>query len=570
MASRSTRLALLAPTLLAASTAFADVYGFRVVAETGKPAPGTLGGTYTSFGGVAINASGQVAFQADTTGPIADSGEWFTLYNNPQVLGLIIGEDYPVPGAPGVHFGEFVSYLYGPILNDNGDVGFSGPLALPGTPTGIFRMINGAVQKVALPGEVAPGSGGLTFDWISNLIAFNDDGLVALRGKLAGRTVNAGNDFALFLTWFGGLTMVAREGNGAPGLAGTTFGVMDECQVLLGNDGSVGFDTPLNGAQGGMSSRWRGWPGLLQCLVKSGDPSPIGGTFAGVPGIFWTQGLSTDGAAFGMSVDSGGSLVYGLWHATPGGVVPLAVKGQLGPLGFYDSIESPIAAVASDGTTAFHARFSWFGLPDEKDSAVVVTTPGEAGVAVMKEGNAAYGFGAGVEIDDLMSPSFPAAVASTDSGWILIMAKVRGPGINNSNNIGCWAVDPDGATHFIARHGEFVSFHGEPARQISTLAPAFRSGPNSGRRSSINERGDVALRIEFTNGDQAVVVAQLPGQCPADRNGDGTVDAVDLGILLGGWGTPGPVGTGGDVDRDGDTDGADLAILLGAWGPCGS
>jgi hypothetical protein len=52
--------------------------------------------------------------------------------------------------------------------------------------------------------------------------------------------------------------------------------------------------------------------------------------------------------------------------------------------------------------------------------------------------------------------------------------------------------------------------------------------------------------------------------CPADLNGDTLVDAADLGIMLGGWGTGGL----GDIDASGTIDGADLSILLGAWGAC--
>jgi probable HAF family extracellular repeat protein len=51
--------------------------------------------------------------------------------------------------------------------------------------------------------------------------------------------------------------------------------------------------------------------------------------------------------------------------------------------------------------------------------------------------------------------------------------------------------------------------------------------------------------------------------CPADLDGNGEVNAADLSILLGGWGT-----ATGDIDGDGSTDAADLTALLGAWGPC--
>lgn len=46
-----------------------------------------------------------------------------------------------------------------------------------------------------------------------------------------------------------------------------------------------------------------------------------------------------------------------------------------------------------------------------------------------------------------------------------------------------------------------------------------------------------------------------------DLNGDGCVDAADMGILLGAWGTP-----AGDLNGDGTTNAADMGILLGNWG----
>jgi hypothetical protein len=56
------------------------------------------------------------------------------------------------------------------------------------------------------------------------------------------------------------------------------------------------------------------------------------------------------------------------------------------------------------------------------------------------------------------------------------------------------------------------------------------------------------------------------GCCTGDLNGDGAVDGVDLGALLGAWGA----GTSaGDLNVDGAVDGVDLGVLLGAWGPCG-
>lgn len=56
--------------------------------------------------------------------------------------------------------------------------------------------------------------------------------------------------------------------------------------------------------------------------------------------------------------------------------------------------------------------------------------------------------------------------------------------------------------------------------------------------------------------------------CP-DIDGNGTVDAIDLAIVIGYWGTNGGKEyPQADIDRSGDIDAADLAALLGAWGPC--
>jgi hypothetical protein len=46
-----------------------------------------------------------------------------------------------------------------------------------------------------------------------------------------------------------------------------------------------------------------------------------------------------------------------------------------------------------------------------------------------------------------------------------------------------------------------------------------------------------------------------------DFDGDGSVGAADLAILLGAWETAGPT----DLDGDGTTGASDLALLLGAW-----
>lgn len=56
-----------------------------------------------------------------------------------------------------------------------------------------------------------------------------------------------------------------------------------------------------------------------------------------------------------------------------------------------------------------------------------------------------------------------------------------------------------------------------------------------------------------------------PGGCAQDLSGDGLVNSVDLGQLLGAWGPGSGVA---DINNDGLVDSRDLAFLLGAWGAC--
>ena len=57
---------------------------------------------------------------------------------------------------------------------------------------------------------------------------------------------------------------------------------------------------------------------------------------------------------------------------------------------------------------------------------------------------------------------------------------------------------------------------------------------------------------------------RVPGGCPADFDGSGNVDGVDLSTLLAQWGTSGSA----DLNGDGTVSGSDLTFILSAWGPC--
>ena len=72
--------------------------------------------------------------------------------------------------------------------------------------------------------------------------------------------------------------------------------------------------------------------------------------------------------------------------------------------------------------------------------------------------------------------------------------------------------------------------------------------------------------VEAAVDDFAILVTQCAPGLPSDINGDGVVDTADLGILIGAFGSAGPVG---DLNGDGAVDTADLGILIAAFGTSG-
>ncbi len=89
--------------------------------------------------------------------------------------------------------------------------------------------------------------------------------------------------------------------------------------------------------------------------------------------------------------------------------------------------------------------------------------------------------------------------------------------------------------------------------------------------------GSVDFLLAFSSGTGAggghdlwidnVAITAVEDLIPADLNGDGFVDGLDLGILLGNFDQNGIPASGGELNGTDPVDGLDLGILLGAWNP---
>ncbi|MFN3166733.1 MAG: hypothetical protein ACE37H_06675 [Phycisphaeraceae bacterium] len=83
-----------------------------------------------------------------------------------------------------------------------------------------------------------------------------------------------------------------------------------------------------------------------------------------------------------------------------------------------------------------------------------------------------------------------------------------------SNRDGVWLVDRSGRLSAILRTGQTFDVNEDPnvddLRTIQAIDMIGGSGGEDGRPVSINDADQVALRLSFTDGSQAIVVATIP------------------------------------------------------------
>lgn len=85
------------------------------------------------------------------------------------------------------------------------------------------------------------------------------------------------------------------------------------------------------------------------------------------------------------------------------------------------------------------------------------------------------------------------------------------------------------------------------------------------KTSALELIGPTGVAVGNSNGFAGLALGAYTPPCDADLNGDGTVGAADLTILVAAWSTS---KSAADLDGSGVVDAADLSILLSSWGPC--
>lgn len=518
------------------STVYVHLDGaLHLIARQAEPAPGTrLGVTFQGFPIVLtpfspLIAAGRVVVTGSLTGPdivIGNSSGLWTDRAGPLELFMRIGET-PAPGAPpGSTFSGFAFPAFdaqGRItINALYNDGAMGP-----DEEGIWSDRSGRLELLVSGGDPAPGTepgvvfgeggmfaiGGPFRNW-----DLDGEHQIAFHGNLVGPGIDDLNDEGIWVEGAGGTSLLAREGQNAPGFDDplATFGISSGIDafgvVSRGTAGAVVFKCRVGGggirfAEGLYTDR----SGALELVAKGfgvsdpipGDPAPgVGSTFVSFLAAVINE-APPEGVAFVASTKgplNGGNLFdFGIWTDQPGALTLVAADGVQVP-GQADGVQFGVPS--GNSNTYFIGRF----LPD---------------------------------------------------GRLVFTAVLGGPVLPAST--GLFITDPGGTPHLVLRSGQqlVVGDGVEDGADVRTVAGMLVG--------TANRSGEVAVKLHFTDNTLGVFTVRL-ADCTGDVDGDGEVGITDFLILLANWGPN--AGHPADIDGDGEVGITDFLALLGNWGPC--
>ncbi len=253
----------------------------QTIVRTSTPAPDLPGLTVRSIGLTSWNDRGQVALsgqlvQSPTTGVNSSNDEVFWVGQLDQ-LNTVYREGNPAAGLPdsfyeghsGIRFNASGQFVFEAGIKDSQQVHIGSALYI-GDDDGL--------QLLFAPGQEAPGTSGLWFlkfdtPSVSTGVVLNSHGEVAFAGTLTDGGGIIEDRVGIWSTAFGGLHMIARMGQPAPGTDGT-FSTLESPK--MNGRGTVVFQGALAlsdtvTSQNDLGIWAEGPDGVVRLLVREGD-----------------------------------------------------------------------------------------------------------------------------------------------------------------------------------------------------------------------------------------------------------------------------------------------------------
>ena len=297
-----------------------------------------------------------------------------------ELLKLVRLESDAAAGTP-ADFNTFASA----IINNSNEIGYRATLR-PGSGVnssnnlGIWQddaNVPYGAELIARESFPAPGTGGATFSNLINSSTFqiNDQGDMLFRARLTGPGVNTSNDFGIWYRPGGGsgaLTLVAREGDPAPGTDGVFAFVDFPTQSDNAGGGEVYFKAELTGGTTTIfnNNALYGYiGGVLTLIHREGDVTPVLPVGSGGPGTTATYGdftadpmISSDGKlAFSANISGVPSNRNEVLFIRDGGITSAVMQE-----------DTPLPDATGTPTAALISRFTSYTINDSSEFIVRV------------------------------------------------------------------------------------------------------------------------------------------------------------------------------------------------------
>lgn len=499
---------------------------FRTVALTGThPTATPDGAAFGTFSLPVLNSAGRTAFAARLrmTNGINSSNDAGIWSEGSGMLALVAREGGHAPDTSfDANFGDF--FDTGPLVLDAlGHTAFQAALQTNGgsvrstSDAGVWSERTGVLSLVAREGNTAPGiPGGAYFDHFSFSIGADLLGRSTfwafLPTTISG--VTSSSDSGIWSERPGYLTLVAREGNHAPGTPiGANFDSFG--RPVINPSGQVAFSATLQLAaitSGSDAGIWSQGSGVLALVAQRGShapDTPLGYNF----GSFRDPVINASGrTAFRASLLFGTvtSSYMGIWSEGSDRLHLVALSGEQAPGtqigtrfdGFYDPV------LNASNQTAFRAVLKIDGDVTSSNDDGVWSEGSGALALIAREGSQAPGVPGGAVFNNLFSDP-----VMNSSGRVAFRAVLQSgiTGISPSNNEGIWAEDALGKLTLVVREGDAVEVTPGDFRTVNSFAfsTGAASGGQDGRAIVFNDNYTLAFQATFTDGTSGIFTATL-------------------------------------------------------------
>jgi hypothetical protein len=523
-----------------ASVAGAQSVRVEVIAARGIAAPGLPGVTFGPLGNNTppyFSDSGAIAFTATLTGDVTQNDNSALFFGSIGALQPIIREGGPAFAPLDAEvFNEPSSFLN---LSNAGTLALQAPLrvragSVDSTNDGTLWTFSGTTASlVAREGSPAAGIPGVNYGTLTTVPRINDASAAYFNSSLPTGSggVTAANDNAVWIGTASALNILIREGNAATGFpSGINFASYESVINVnaAGNalvQATTTTSTPLGVDSTNNVGLWYGQPGALQLIARRRAQAP---GFAS--GVVFSNSFSNWG---GRVLDSAGNVSFTGIVTGPG----ITLGGNdvslfFGPAASYTAIAKRGDAVPGGaGATFFNylnpspdgsGRLFYIGTFNNAsaatDSAVMVFENNENTILV-REGDPA--------------PEVPGATIGPISNLAVnangvIVFQVQLVGVAPEFDRVVYLKRPGQSPTVLFGEGDPVEVAPGDIRTIGNTI-GWR-GANAGQASGdigFNDSDQLAVRVDFTDNTDGFLLVGFDTDCPADFNGDNTVDFFD-------------------------------------------